>query len=347
MDNPNYQAGMRLVRAKQYIDLGQIQNAISVYKYAISQDPDDLLAHNGLAHCHLLTGDFQRGWLEYEWRLTKNQIKLPLISSPRWDGRPLEGKTIILLAEQGAGDMIQFVRYAEYVKAKHGNVILVCSPNLARLAANCKGTDRVVAMGSGGEILHDFHVPLMSLPGIFQTTLNTIPSAVPYLHPPKEAVKTAKEILADYKNTLRVGLVWKGSTQKSLMLNQFKELLGIPRIKIFSLQKGQPVSELEYFTPGSITDLGQSFEDFADTAAAIEELDLVISVDTAVTHLAGALGKPVWTLLPFAPDWRWMLNREDSPWYPTMRLFRQPVPGDWASVIKRVSEELKALVAAK
>ena len=190
------------------------------------------------------------------------------------------------------------------------------------------------------------NIPLMSLLGIFRTTLETIPNNIPYLLAPLGAGERAKLIIADHRGP-RVGLVWRGNTQMSLALHHFSELLNVKGVKFFSLQKGEAATDLKSISTHVLVDLGAHLDDFADTAVAIQELDLVISVDTAVAHLAGALAKPVWTLLPFAPDWRWLLDREDSPWYPTMRLFRQPASGDWDSVIKRVAGELTALVEAK
>jgi hypothetical protein len=326
-------------------------DAINSYERLIAAIPHDADAHACMGMCRLLLGDFRRGWPEYEWRLKTNYMAEPPSGRPRWNGESLEHKTILVEAEQGHGDAIQFVRYLPRIKALGANVILGCQPALHRLLAGSTGVD--LALRQGDLAPHfDIEITLLSLPGIFQTLPETIPAKVPYLHVPQGSGIHATKTVIRYTGMLRVGLVWAGgihtkNSQRSIKLKQFSELFGLRGIKLFSLQKGEEVTELASIPRDIITDLGPHLEDFADTAAAIQELDLVISVDTAVVHLAGALGKPVWTLLPFAPDWRWMLDREDSPWYPTMRLFRQPAPGDWASVIKRVAEELKALVEAK
>jgi hypothetical protein len=323
----------------------QINEAINFYKCLIANFPDDAQAHASLGVCHLLLGDFPRGWLEYEWRLKTDQMAARPVGTPRWEGRTLGGKIILLLPEQGYGDVLQFVRYAPYVKARGGTVLLGCRPELTRLLTGCAGVDRVVSVLPP----HDVHITLMSLPNVFQTSLNAIPAEVPYLRAPKAAGTQAVSIISRYPGRLRAGLVWASDSPhpnkhlRSMKLEQFSQLFNVPGVKFFSLQKGTPAMELDSIFTGTVIDLGRYLEDFADTAAAIQELDLVISMDTAVAHLAGALAKPVWTLIPFAPDWRWMLDREDSPWYPTMRLFRQSAPGDWMSVIERVAEELQTL----
>jgi hypothetical protein len=299
----------------------------------------------------LLIGDFRRGWPEYEWRLKTNSMAEPPSGKPRWNGEPLKNKTILVEAEQGHGDTIQFVRYLPRVKALGATVILGCQPTLRNLLTEAVGADRVLSQGDLAPPF-DTETTLLSLPGIFQTLPKTIPTEVPYLRVPQGSGAQAKTAIAQHAGTFRVGLVWAGgiytkNPHRSVRMEQFSALFDIEGAKFFSLQKGKASAELKTFPQVAIADLDRYLGDFSDTAAAIQEFDLVISVDTAVAHLAGALGKPVWTLLPFVPDWRWMLEREDSPWYPTMRLFRQPRPGDWASVIKRVSEELKALVGAK
>jgi hypothetical protein len=300
--------------------------------------------------CLLLLGNLQRGWAEYEWRFKVNDFpSKPLLGMPRWDGHTLSGKTILLLGEQGLGDTIQFFRYARYVKAKGRTVFLRCQRELHRLLTGCVDIDRVVLQGDSGPP-YDVEIMLLSLPHIFKTSLDTIPHDVPYLHVPQGIGEQAVAMITRYTKVLRVGLVWAGgihnpnNINRSFKLDQYNDLLNMAGIKFFSLQKGEAAAELGSISPDRITDLGPYLGDLADTAAAIQELDLVISVDTAVAHLAGALAKPVWTLIPFAPDWRWMLDREDSPWYPTMRLFRQPMPGDWSSVIARVAAQLTTLV---
>ncbi len=330
------------------VSLGLIHNAINVYEHLIASDPDDADAHTCAAMCHLLLGNFRRGWSEYEWRLKTSYMAEPPSGRPRWNGGSLENKIILVEAEQGHGDTIQFVRYLPHLKALGATIILGCQPALRSLLSECDGVDQVVSQGDLAPPF-DTDITLLSLPGIFQTSLKTIPAEVPYLHIPQGSGTQAVAAIARYTGVLRVGLVWAGGIHtknrlRSMGLEQFSTLFGIARAKFFSLQKGEATAELKSIPQDTINDLDPYLGNFADTAAAIQELDLVISVDTAVAHLAGSLAKPVWTLVPFAPDWRWMLNRDDSPWYPTMRLFRQPAPGDWASVIARVAAQLTALV---
>jgi hypothetical protein len=330
--------------------IGCATDAVGAYEHLITLAPNDATAHACLGILCLLLGDYQRGWLEYEWRFrAKNFPAEPPTGMPHWDGRPFKEKTILVNAEQGLGDTVQFVRYLYDVKKRGGTVILRCPRELYSLLAGCVGVDRAVRRDDPVPP-YDVETTLLSLPRIFQTSLNTIPADVPYLRVPQGAGTQAVAMITRHTEVLRVGLVWAGGIQnpndhnRSLRLEQFGDLLHITGTKLFSLQKGEAAAQLGSISPDHITDLGPYLGDFADTAAAIQELDLIVSVDTAVAHLAGALAKPVWTLIPFAPDWRWMLDREDSPWYPTMRLFRQPAPGDWSSVIAHVTTQLTALV---
>ncbi len=327
-----------------YFRAREIENAISVYKYLIEKYPDEAFAHTMLGICHLTRGDFLRGWPEFEWRLKTEQTAARPCGTLQWDGQPLNGKTILVLPEQGFGDTLQFARYMPHIKARGGRVLLGYRPALTHLLSTCKGVDQIVKVLPP----HDVHVAPMSLPFIFQTSPETIPTDVPYLSvPPGVGENITKEIMR-HRNVLRIGLAWKGgpknsdvSHKRSLRPDQLKDLLCIPDVKFFSLPRWDGDLDVSSLPPGAVTDLGLCLSDLNETAAAIQALDLIISVDTTVVHLAGALGKPVWTLLPFISDWRWMLDREDSPWYPTMRLFRQPKPGNWVSVIGRVAEELK------
>lgn len=327
---------------------GYINDAVNIYERCIANTPNDADAHACLGICRLLNGDLHRGWPEYEWRLKTSSMAEPPSGRPRWSGESLKNKTILVEAEQGHGDTIQFVRYLPQIKLVGANIILGCQPALRNLLIESKVADMVLSQGDIAPHF-DTEITLLSLPGIFQASLETIPAEVPYLRIPQGSGIQAITAIVRYTEMLRVGLVWAGgiytkAPERSLELEQFRELFKLRGVKLFSLQKGNTAEELKLIMPDTIVDLAPCLNDFADTAAAIQELDLVISVDTAVAHLAGALGKPVWTLIPYVPDWRWMLNREDSPWYPTMRLFRQPKPGDWASVIARVAEQLTALV---
>lgn len=345
--NPNYVDAHRALGGAM-LRMGRPADAIAAYDRTIAVAPDDAGAHCSRAICYLLLGDFGHGWPEYEWRLRHRDTAMPLTGRPRWRGEPLTGKTLALLGEQGMGDTVQFVRYARAVKALGARVLLVCSPALKRLFNGCDGVDAI--FNKDDVPPYDFDIPLLSLPGVFGTRLETIPADVPYLRVPPGAGAEAVAEIARHSGALRVGLVWAGGKhysndrRRSCGLSPLRELLAVRGVTFFSLQKGDPTAELSALPQGPVVDLDPLIEDFADTAAAIQALDLVVSVDTAVAHLAGALGRQVWTLLPFWPDWRWLLKRDDSPWYPSMRLFRQPAPGEWSSVIARVAAQLTALV---
>jgi tetratricopeptide (TPR) repeat protein len=324
---------------------GRLEEARMCHERALALNPDNVEAKWNLSLVELLTGDFAAGWRDYEIR-TRRKNAPRIFPEPLWRGEPLNGARILLHAEQGLGDTLQFLRYLPLVKDAGGTVILDVQRSLVRLVAELPGVAALVATGDPLPPF-DWHCPLMSLPAAFQTSIESIPAQVPYLHVPAEAKKNA-ESLKWPEDGLRVGLVWSGNPLfpedrlRSISLSGFEALLALHGVRFFSLQMDPAASQLaEVGAP--VIDLEATIGDMADTAALIEKLDLVITVDTAVAHLAGALGKPVWVLLPFAPDWRWLMERADSPWYPTMRLFRQPKFGDWPSVLERVRGELAVL----
>jgi len=300
----------------------------------------------------LVRGDFLQGWEEYEWRWKTKDAAFPErnFAQPQWDGSPLEGRTLLLHAEQGLGDAIQFIRYLPLVAQNGGNIVLECQPELQRLFQRMAPDLPVLAMGQALPAF-DVHCPLMSLSRVFSTDLGNIPQTVPYLHADAAEAALWGERLAGLGSSLKVALVWAGNPtnkndrKRSLKLASLAPLAEVPGVRFISLQKGDATAEARTLPAGvALIDVAEDLKDFADTAALLANLDLVISVDTAVVHLAGAMGRPVWTLLPFAPDWRWLLGRADSPWYPTMRLFRQPAIGDWDAVIAEVREQLQLLV---
>lgn len=325
--------------------LGKISEAEVNCRKALSLDPDFAAAHWNLALNLLMQGRYLEGWQEYEWRWRKPGFTSPCRHTdvPLWDGSPLHGRTILLHAEQGFGDAIQFVRYVPLVADCGGNVVLECHPQLVSLFQGIKEVRAVVPFGA---TLPPFscHAPLLSLPRIFETTLQTIPSDCPYLSISSERRQKWTKLISDYPAALRIGLVWAGKNYpdplRSCRLAEFATLAAV-NVTFFSLQLGEGAEQTrvppDYM---HLADLTNQIQDFADSAALIEQLDLVISIDTAVAHLAGALGKSTWVMLPFAPDWRWLLERSDSPWYPSMRLFRQESPGEWGSVIKNISADL-------
>ncbi|MBI3707367.1 MAG: tetratricopeptide repeat protein [Proteobacteria bacterium] len=334
---------------------GRVREAAACFERAIALHPDYASARANRAHALLLLGDYAEGWKEHEWRWQAN--KAPGAPTPGgmrlWDGSDFAGKTIVLYGEQGAGDTIQFVRYVASIAARmpQANVVLVCQMALRRLLAGIPGVRRLMTEAEAAApfgIQGDVHWPLMSLPFVFGTTLSTIPAQMPYLRAePALQEKWRARLPADGR--LKVGLAWAGNPlhqddrNRSLPLANLAPLLDCPGVRFIGLQTGPRAAEIAAcgLAP-AITDLSADLVDYAETAAAVSQLDLVISVDTSVAHLAGALARPTWTLLPFAPDWRWLLEREDCPWYPTMRLFRQSPSRQWAPVVARVREALAA-----
>ena len=326
---------------------GRIEEAQTCFDAALALKPDFAKARLNKALLELLSGDLPSGLLHYEsrWEITPPRG----FHQPQWRGEPLHGATILLHAEQGLGDTIQLLRYVPLVQIAGGTVVLEVRESQTRLAAQIPGIATVIS--SGEPLPHfDWHCPLMSLPLAMGTTLKTIPAHVPYLSVPPEASRKASAMPWSEAG-LRVGIAWAGSPThlrdwfRSINLSTLRPLLDLPGTTFYSLQKGPAATELAA-TENQIIDLGPHIEDMADTAAMIQRLDLVIGVDTSVVHLAGALGKPVWALLPLAPDWRWLRDREDSPWYPTMRLFRQPKLNDWPSVIHSVRIALTKFMEA-
>ena len=326
--------------------LAKLDEAAACYRRALELNPDFANAHLNQSLLSLLKGDFPRGWAEYPWRRKTDQCPRREFSQRLWDGQPLEGKTILLYAEQGAGDTIQFVRYAALVRQRGGVVIVECPRPLVPLLAGCQGIDRLV--GKGEELPpFDVQAPLESLPGIFHTTLEDLPAAIPYLIADPRRVERWRRELGP-RASFKIGIAWQGNPEnrndrnRSIPLACFEPLARCSSaVRLLSLQKGAGLEQLQGVAERfPITELGSRLNDFMDTAALMMNLDLVITCDTAVAHLAGALGIPVWVALPLVPDWRWLLDRSDSPWYPTMRLFRQESRGDWQGVFRRIEVAL-------
>jgi tetratricopeptide (TPR) repeat protein len=329
-------------------DLDRPAEALASYDKALSIKPDYAETHSNRSCLRLLLGDFEQGFEEFEWRWRVPEIA-PLrrdFAAPLWLGEePLAGKTILLHAEQGFGDAIQFVRYAPLVAARGAKVILEVPPALTALFSGIAGVALVIGRG---EKLPGFdcHCPLLSLPLAFKTRLATIPAAVPYLSAAQDRMTKWQQRLPQLGKR-RIGIAWAGNPAfksdqtRSVGLARLSRLLGVAGVEFFSLQRDLREGDRDLLRSHShIMQLGAAMEDFGDTAAIMACLDLVISSDTAVAHLAGALGKPVWVLLQYVADWRWLLDRDDSPWYPTARLFRQPAIGDWESVISQVERAL-------
>ncbi len=329
-------------------DLDRPLEALASYERALSIDPANAETHSNRSCLRLLLGDLERGFEEFEWRWRAADVA-PWrrdFAQPLWRGaEPLDGRTILLHAEQGFGDAIQFVRYATLVAARGAKVVLEVPPPLTALLAGVAGDALVIGRG---ETLPDFdyHCPLLSLPLAFKTRLGTIPAAIPYLSAPDERVAKWRQRLAERRGR-RIGIAWagnpnfKGDQTRSPGLARILPLLAPDGVELLALQKDLREGDREILQGHrQVLTLGDAIEDFADTAAIMSLVDLVISSDTSVAHLAGALGKPVWVLLQHVADWRWLLGRTDSPWYPTARLFRQPKNGDWESVIRQVTDAL-------
>ena len=327
-------------------DVGRTDEAIALYEERLPLRPS-LGAHGHYAVALLTAGRLSEGWSQYEYRWTQDPLLSlrPAFRKPVWSGQDLRGRTILLRSEQGVGDVIQFIRYAPMLKALGANVVLQLRKGIAELARGFHGIDTIVEPNSPYPAF-DFYIHPMSLPRVFGSDLDTIPASVPYIDIESGRVERLRSRIGS-DDALNVGLVWAGDPahlrdrQRSISLAQLAPLASIPGLRLVSLQKGPAAEQIASASGGiALTDLGPELRDFADTAAAISLLDLVVCVDTSVAHLAGALGKPVWVLLPTPADWRWMEGREDSPWYPTMRLFRQRSAGDWPDVVGRVKASL-------
>jgi len=317
-------------------DLNRLEESLAAYRQSLSVKPDYPLAHYGYALALLASGNLVDGFREYEWRPQRIPRQF---SQPRWQGEPLAGKTIFLHAEQGYGDAIQYARFIPALRERGARVILECRPEQKSLFTFSRCADVVIAYGEPIPAC-DYFTSLISVPGTLGVTLETIPNPVPYL-----AVPTGNEVIS--KN-VKVGLAWAGNpghnddALRSLPLSALTLVLQVPGKQFYSLQVPVPKRDRELLASSTqLVDLGGTFKDFLDTASAVNQMDLIIAVDTAVAHLAGALGKPVWLLLQHASDWRWFPRYDETtPWYPTMRLFRQPKRGDWTPVMARVADEL-------
>ncbi len=336
-------------RGTALILMGQVQAAAELYRRDLP-DLSDPNAHAQYAHALLTLGQFREGWQQFEFRWLEEPhlTNRPIFLQPPWTGQNLAGKTILVRGEQGAGDIIQFARFAVVLGAMGATVVLEVRPELLQLARGFAGVAQVFAPPTRPPH-HDYCVHLMGIPRVIGTELATIPGNVPYLR--ADPTKIEKWMERIEGRGLKVGLAWAGNPlhkrdqYRSVPFERLSPLWGIQGVRYFSLQKQPLASDIASFPPKSVMfDLGPSLEDFSDTAAAIAQLDVVICVDTSVAHLAGALGKPVWLMLPEVGDFRWMLTREDSPWYPTMRLFRQGRLGEWAEVVARVKGALEEAV---
>ena len=334
-------------------DAGRFDAALARYARALELRPDDPDIPWDIALALLAKPDFQRGWPAYEARWGLKDNPPPRTQKPRWDGSPLDGKRLLLVSEQGFGDSLQFARFVPLAKARGGHIILETRAPLARLLASVGGADEIAVRD---QAIPDFDVwcPLLSLPMLFKTDFASLPGPIPYLAPPPDAGAKFDDFLRPAEGRFKIGIVWsgsvtfKGNRTRASQLEPFLGLLEVPGVAIVSLQKGPPLAELHASgCRGLILDADPLLDDFADTAGLIERLDLVIMTDSSVAHLSGALGRPVWVLMSYAADWRWLRGRQDSPWYPSARLFRQKTPGRWDDVFDRVKGEVVKLTSGR
>jgi Flp pilus assembly protein TadD len=340
------------------VQLGHDDEAMAHYDRALALRPDYAEGHRSRAFALLADGDYERGWPEYEWRFRCRRQPCYTPPGQRWNGEDLSGRTILLYSEQGLGDTLQFIRYGRVVKERGARVIALCHRALVRLLAYCPEIDDVFDM-NGGLPHYDYIAPLMSMPGIVGTTVTSVPSKVPYLSADQKSIAHWQPIIDEGVSRLgldrpfRIGIAWQGSLRtyidrwRSFPLEQIAPLAKVPGVCFVSLQKGVGLDQLRALVrsypimelPGSM-DGSERERDFLDTAAVASQLDLIITPDTALSHLAGSLGLPTWLALSYVADWRWLKEREDSPWYPTMRLFRQTTGGDWEGVFQRMAKAL-------
>ncbi|MTI09565.1 tetratricopeptide repeat protein [Curvivirga aplysinae] len=340
-----------------YMRLERIQDALDCYLKVHNMDKNNPRGIFAPAACLLLNGEYEKGWAAYESRYRVDGFKpnVPNVMDRLWDGSPLNNRHLVVHVEQGFGDTFQFCRYLEVLREREGDncrITLLCEPETIRLLKNITGPDEVLSLGERHQIRYDVQIPLLSLPHRMGTSLQTVPAKIPYVITPEEC----KNALNNIEGTeLKVGIVWAGrpthsdDRYRSIDINIFSKLFDVKEVAFYALQWGERAEDLKPWldTHANVVDEREGLRDFADTAGLIEQLDLVIAVDTSVAHLAGALGKPVWTLIPYGAEWRWLLEHERTPWYPTMRLYRQKVLGHWGPVLDRLKQHLYDVLEEK
>lgn len=331
---------------------GRIDDAIAAYRKAIAMQPMHANAHSGVGLLYLMNGDFAEGWYEYEWRFRSTETTAPPLPGAVWGGESLQGRRILVYSEQGFGDALQFCRYLPLLRERGATVFLRVPPALKPVLAESMPWLEISSEAKAPLPAYDCQCALLSLPHRFETRMASIPATVPYLRAPEAALKRWAERIPAAPGELKVGIVWAGSKlhvndlNRSIPLATWAPLLAVEGARFFSLQVGDEARQQLASAPGQkLTDLSPLLTNYAETAAAVAQLDLVISVDTSVVHLSGALAKPTWILIPTVPDWRWLRDREDNPWYPTVRLFRQSAIFAWEPVLTRAAQELTAALA--
>ena len=347
--SPNHLSAL-LNKAVMLNDLGRYEDALEVFDVALAHDAGNPMLQLNSCYALFLLGRYEQGWAayEYRWKIRiKGKLNTPLNHGlPQWNGEPLKGRTIYVYPEQGMGDAIQFMRYLPMLARDAKAVLFQLHDVLAPMASNLPANCRLIAPGetiTGA----DYSCALLSLPGLFKTTIDNVPAAVPYLIADPQAISKWEARLGPRRAKLRVGLVWSGNREhsndhnRSIALEKIRSLAP-GGIEYFSLQKELRDSDQAALAAWpDMQHFGDELQTFMDTAALACLMDLVISVDTSVAHLAGALARPLWILLPFVPDWRWAVGRDDTPWYPTARLFRQSDRGDWGGVVSRLCDAIR------
>jgi tetratricopeptide (TPR) repeat protein len=335
-------------RGNALMKLARLDEALVSYGEALKLDPEQVDANFNASLAKLCLADFSAGWEQYEYRWKKKEFQRREYARPMWRGeRDIAGKTVLLVHEQGLGDTIQFVRYAPLVADLGARVLVGVQPPLKSVVATVPGIAQIIA---DGEVLPEFDLfcPMLNLPRAFGTELATIPAKIPYIRPYQERLEKWRDRFVD-DDRVRVGICWAGNTahlndrNRSIALPRLAKVLSVPGIDFVSIQKDVGEAQADVLRAHGVRQLGQEFADFSDTAAVIALLDLVVAVDTSVAHLAGAMGKAVALLIPFSPDWRWLLDRTDSPWYTTIRIFRQDAVGDWDGPLERLHRELSGV----
>jgi len=331
--------------------LGDYDSALSILNNNIKSAPDHPKTRYNRGLLLLKMGNYREGWQDYEWRYALKQRRYPITpnpDTPEWNGEEIKDKILLIVEEQGFGDAIQMVRYIPKLKSMGATVIVRCRPRLIKLFKTIDDVDEVRNCLYPIDKLRarcDYHIPIMSLPRVLETELDTIPTNIPYLFPNQEKVQRWTKRID--KNKFNIGLVWSGNekqknnSRRSCNLQDYLPIAALPNVQLYSLQKGPSRAQLDSAIEIDIIDFSEEMKDFQDTASLMKCLDLVISIDTAVAHLAGAIGHPVWTLLDTNHCWRYSIDRSYSPWYPHMRLFRQSSPGDWQSVIESVIQAVE------
>ena len=331
----------------------ELDEAIACGERAAALDPNFPGAHFGIAEASLLRGDLERGWEEYEWRmkLANAPPLLPPSDKPHWDGRPLGDQTLLLIADQGYGDVIQFSRYVAWAAGRCPNIALACSLELHPFVRQLPGVGLIFDHWERAPAFAAY-APLSGLPRLAATRVENIPAQIPYAHAEPEKIEKWRDRLdallpPDYR---RIGIIWAGrpthhnDRNRSTTLATFAPLSDIPRVALVSLQKGPAQEQIgRYWGRAPLVNLGPELRDFGDTMGVLENLDRIVIVDTSVGHLAGAMGKEAWILLPYAPDWRWLLDRSDSPWCPSLRLFRQGPDRNYGPLLAAIAEEIAVL----